>query len=122
MDKNGASIYGAQKCQVRYSGVADFTRKGDTLFTHIYWPSETVTIGGIKTVPASARLLAGGKDIRFAQKGSQLVFLGLPAKAADDPAIVVAAEFGSEPVQDSLASRVIKRIFEIERQQPKPGA
>jgi alpha-L-fucosidase len=76
-----------------------------------------VTVGGIKTKVTSAKLLASGKPVQFSQKGSQLIFTGLPAKAPDDPVTVIAAECESEPVQDSLASRVIDRIIELEPKQ-----
>jgi alpha-L-fucosidase len=76
-----------------------------------------VTVGGIKTKVTSAKLLASGKEVKFTQKGSQLMFTGLPAKAPDDPVTVIAAECESEPVQDSLASRVIDRIIELEPKQ-----
>ena len=55
-----------------------------------------------------------GKEVQFTQKGSQLMFTGLPSKAPDDPVTVIAAECEAEPVQDSLASRVIDRIIELE--------
>jgi alpha-L-fucosidase len=120
MAKNGEAIYGADKCRFRFGNVADFTRKKNTLYSHVYfWPGDTVTIGGIKTKVTSAKLLASGKEVKFEQKGSQLFFTGLPQKAPDDPATVIVAECESEPVQDSLASRVIDRIMELEPQQQK---
>ena len=48
MDKNGQAIYGTERCRVRTSKFADFTRKGNTLYIHVYfWPGETVSIGGL---------------------------------------------------------------------------
>jgi len=118
MEKNGSAIYQTQKCQVRFGNVAGYTRKGNTLYTHVhFWPGDTVTVGGIKTKVTSAKLLASGKEVQFTQKGSQLIFTGLPGKAPDDPVAVIAAECESEPVQDSLASRVIDRIIELEPKQ-----
>jgi alpha-L-fucosidase len=120
MAKNGEAIYGADKCRFRFGNVAEFTRKGNKLYSHVYfWPGDTVTVGGIKTKVTSAKLLATGKDVKFEQKGSQLFFTGLPQKAPDDPATVIVAECESEPVQDSLASRVIDRLMELEPQQQK---
>jgi alpha-L-fucosidase len=115
MQKNGSAIYGAQKCRFRFGNTADYTRKGNTLYTHVhFWPGDTVTVGGIRTKVKSARLLASGKDVRFTQQGSQLIFSGLPAQAPDDPVTVIAAECESEPVQDSLAARVVDRLTELE--------
>jgi alpha-L-fucosidase len=123
MQRNGSTIYGAQKSRVNFSNVAGFTRKGNTLYTHVhFWPGSTVTIGGISTKPKSARLLATGKEVPFTLNGTQLTFTGLPAKAPDDPVTVIAAEFDSEPVQRSLAVRVIDIINEIERKQHPPVA
>lgn len=53
----------------------------------------------------------------FTLNGTQLTFTDLPANAPDDPATVIAAEFEAEPVQRSLAVRVIEIINEIERKQ-----
>jgi alpha-L-fucosidase len=118
MQKNASAIYQTQKCQVRFGNVAGYTRKGNTLYTHVhFWPGDTVTVGGIKTKVTSAKLLASGKPVQFTQKGSQLLFTGLPSKAPDDPVTVIAAECEAEPVQDSLASRVIDRIIELEPKQ-----
>ena len=36
MDKNGSTIYEAERCKVRESAFADFTRKGNTLYIHVY--------------------------------------------------------------------------------------
>jgi alpha-L-fucosidase len=121
MQRNGSTIYGAQKSKVNFSNVAGFTRKGNTLYTQVhFWPGSKVTIGGITTKPASAKLLTTGKDVPFTLNGTQLTFTDLPVKAPDDPVTVIAAEFDSEPVQRSLAVRVIDIINEIERKQPHP--
>jgi alpha-L-fucosidase len=121
MQKNGSTIYGAEKSKVNLSNIAGFTRKGNTLYTQIYfWPGTTATIGGISTPPKSAKMVAGGKDVKFTHSGTQLMFTDLPAKAPDDPVTVIAAEFDAEPVQNSLARRVIDIIGEIEKKQ-KPA-
>ena len=70
--------------------------------------------------PSSARLLATGKDVPFTLNGTQLTFTNLPVKAPDDPVTVIAAEFDSEPVQRSLAVRVIEIDNEIERKYHPP--
>jgi alpha-L-fucosidase len=122
MQRNGSTIYGAEKSRVHLSNVAGFTRKGNMLYTHVYfWPGSKLTIGGMAIKPKSAKLLATGKDVPFTLDGSQLTFTDLPAKAPDDPVTVIAAEFDSEPVQRSLAVRVIDIINEIERKQPHPS-
>lgn len=35
MDKNGSTIYEAERCKVKKSALADFTRKGNTLYIHV---------------------------------------------------------------------------------------
>jgi alpha-L-fucosidase len=64
-----------------------------------------MTVGSVKLKVRSARLLAAGSPVRYAQNGSQLIFSGLPAKAPDDPVTVIAVECDSEPVQDALSSK-----------------
>src|SRR5579863_8625957 len=50
MDKNGSTIYETERCKVKESAFADFTRKGNTLYIHVYfWPGETVSIGGLQS-------------------------------------------------------------------------
>ena len=116
MQKNSTAVYGTQTSRVNLSNVAGFTRKGNILYTHVYfWPGSTVTLGGIETKPKSAKLLASGKDVAFTHSGTQLTFTDLPVKAPDDPLTVIVAEFDAEPVQRSLAGRVIETINEIER-------
>lgn len=101
MDKNGSTIYEAERCNVRSSAFADFTRKGNTLYVHVYfWPGETVSIGGLKSKVKSARLLAGGKPVEFKQEEFRVQFTGLPANAPDQPATVIAVECDQEPLQD----------------------
>jgi alpha-L-fucosidase len=107
MAKNGAAIYAADRCLFLHGDICAFTRKGNTLFTHVYfWQGEKVTIGGVKTKIRGARLLANDREISFTQRGSQLIFSGLPPQAPDHPVTVIVADCESEPVQHALSSRV----------------
>jgi alpha-L-fucosidase len=102
MDRNGATIYESQPCQVTHSEYANFTRNGNTLYIHVFfWPGETVTIGGLIPKVKSARLLASGKEVRFDQDRFRVRFTGLPQTAPDDPVTVIAAECDAEPVQST---------------------
>src|SRR5215467_10542351 len=48
MDKHGSTIYGTEHSQVNDSAMAGFTRKGSTLYVHVYdWPGDTVAVGGL---------------------------------------------------------------------------
>lgn len=106
LQKNGDAVYGTQRCRFPHGNIGVHTRKGNTLYTIIYfWPGSTMTVGGVKFKVNSARLLATGSPVTFTQKGSQLIFSGLPANAPDDPVKVMAAECDSQPIQDALSSK-----------------
>ncbi|HKX33379.1 MAG TPA: alpha-L-fucosidase, partial [Blastocatellia bacterium] len=81
MDRNGQSIYHSDRCQPRRSNYATFTRKGNTLYAHVYfWPGETVTVCGLLTKVKSARWLATGQEVKFEQDKLRVRFTGLPAR------------------------------------------
>ncbi len=102
MEKNGATIYESEPCTVGESVFANFTRKGNTLYTHVhFWPGSTVAIGGLQTRVKSAQLFASGKKVDFKQEEFRLQFTGLPQTAPDQPVTVIAAECESEPRQDT---------------------
>jgi alpha-L-fucosidase len=106
LQKNGTAIYATKKCRFPHGNIEGYTRKGNTLYTHVhFWPGDKVTVGGVKAKVKSAWLLATGQPVAFSQKGSQLIFSGLPAEPPDHPVTVIAAECESEPVQDALSSR-----------------
>ncbi len=107
MNRNGEAIYATDKCRFLHGDICGFTRKGNTLYTHVYfWPGDTVTIGGLTAKVRSAKLLATNQEVTFQQKGRQLIFSGLPQQAPDSPLVVIAAECESEPIQQALSSRV----------------
>ncbi len=116
MDRNGAAIYGAQPCQAAWHPYADFSRKGNKLYIHVYfWPGQTigtrtmacerpptvVAIGGLRSQVTSARLLASGSPVKFQRDDMAARFQGLPASAPDEPVTVIEAECNSEPVIDT---------------------
>ena len=104
--KYGDTIYGAPRCAVKESLFANFTRKGNTLYTHVhFWPGSTVSLGGLTTKVKSARLLPSGKNVEFKQEDFRVQLTGLPEKAPDEPVSVIAVECEAEPTQDQLAIR-----------------
>src|SRR5579885_1362258 len=106
MDRNGVAIYGADPCEVKRSSYINFSRKGNTLYLHVYYgPGSTVAVGGLQTKVKSARLLASGKPVEVKQDEFRVQFTGLPANAPDTPVTVIAAECESEPKQDNLKVR-----------------
>jgi alpha-L-fucosidase len=115
MDKNGPTIYHSEPCQPRGHLYASYSRKGNTLYMHIYhWPGETpaanwleffqppsvVAIGGLRAKVQSARLFASGKPVTFEQGDQYVRFTGLPLEAPDHPVTVLAIECDAEPVID----------------------
>jgi len=103
---NGDAVYRAQRCRFPHGNIGVFTRRGHTLYIiNYFWPGETLTVGGVRFKVHSARFLATGQAAEFTQRGSQLIFSGLPAHAPDDPLTVIVAECDSEPVQEALSSR-----------------
>ncbi len=106
MDRNGQSIYTADKCDVKRSNYANFTRKGNTLYMHVYfWPGDYVAISGLRAKVRSAKMVATGKPVAFEQDRFRTVFKGLPQAAPDNPASTIAIECDAEPVQDTLMVR-----------------
>jgi alpha-L-fucosidase len=106
LERNGDAVYATQRCRFPHGNIGVCTRKGNTLYTIIYfWPGNTRTVGGVKFKVNSARLLGTGSPVTFSQKGSQLIFSGLPANAPDDTVTVIAAECDSEPIEDALSSK-----------------
>lgn len=106
LGKNGNAVYGTQRCRFPHGNIGVYTRRGNTLYTIVYfWPGNTLTVGGVRCKVLSARFLASGISVAFEQRGSQLIFHSLPASASDDPVTVIAAECDSEPVQDALSSK-----------------
>ncbi len=102
LDRNGAAIYQSEPCQPRRSNYASFTRKGNTLFMHVYfWPGSTVSMGGLRNKVKSVRLVAGGRYVAFDQDDFRLRMTGLPEQAPDDPVTTLAIECDGEPRQDT---------------------
>jgi alpha-L-fucosidase len=101
MDRNGASIYETEPCQPRRSNFASFTRRGNTLYMHVYfWPGETVALGGLMNKVQSARLLGSARAVKFDQDQFRVRFVGLPTSAPDEPVTTIAIECDGEPRQD----------------------
>jgi len=103
--RNGEAVYGTQRCRFPHGNIGVYTRRGNTLYTIIYfWPGNTLTVGGVRCKVKSARFLATGAAVEFEQRGPQLIFRSLPEKPPDAPVTVIAAECDAEPVQDTLSS------------------
>jgi alpha-L-fucosidase len=108
--RNGDSIYGAERCHVRYSTCASFTQKGRTLFVHVrHWPGETLVISGLQCRVSAAHLLACGERVAFEQDGCTVRFCGLPPDAPDSPITTLAVECAEPPQQIVRGGRGVRR-------------
>lgn len=102
MQRNGDTIYGSEICRVDTSNYADFTRKGNMLYMHVYfWPGEAIAISGLMTRVKSARLFASNRAVAFTQDRFRVRFTGLPTEPPDQPVTTLAIECADEPVQDT---------------------
>jgi alpha-L-fucosidase len=113
MRRNGHTIYESDRCQVRRSNYASFTRKGNTLYMHVhFWPGEYVAISGLTTSVKSARLLVNDRKVEFTQDRFRVRLTGLSMEAPDHPVTTIALECESEPNQDTTFVR---------REKPRDG-
>ena len=70
---NGDSIYGTTYGPVQGVAAIRTTAKDNKIFVHVFeWPSEVLTIVGLKVKVASARLLASGLALKMSQTEDQL--------------------------------------------------
>ena len=102
MQTNGHTLYESDICQPRRSTYASFTRKGNTLYMHVYfWPGEDVSIAGLTVKAKSATLLKTGQPVAFKQDDLRLHLTGLPMDAPDTPVTTIVIECDSEPHQET---------------------
>lgn len=84
MSKHGETIYQSDNCQPRRGNYVTFTRKGNTLFAHVYyWPGSTVVIGNLLNKVKSARMHGSNQPVRFVQDDFRLRLIDLPRKAPE---------------------------------------
>lgn len=123
MDRNGETIYGSERCKVVRSNYMNFTRKGNTLYMHVYrWPGSTLILARLKSRVKSARWLATGKPVEVIQAREldpreppiefpiyRVKFTGLPETAPAEMTPVFVAEFEGIPEQDLKFPRWVKK-------------
>jgi alpha-L-fucosidase len=106
MKAGGETIYAADVCQLHTSAYANFTRKGNTLYMHVFfWPGTDVSISGLKQKVLSAKVLKTGSALQVSQDGFRTHITGLPATAPDLPVTTIAIECDGVPEQDTLNVR-----------------
>lgn len=120
--KNGSSIHEVTKSRIESVDGALVAQKGNTVYLYmVSWPGSILTIGGIEKKPVRARLLATGQEIKMELRGTRLVLSGLPSDPPDYPVTVLALEFDSVPIQNSMATRIFAESSILHSEQMKKG-
>jgi len=110
MDRNGATIYGAEPCQVRGGNYWSATRNANTLYVHVYfWPGKVVSLGGLRNKVLAAKYFATGQAVKFDQDDFRVRLLDLPALPPDNPVTTFALTLDGEPRQDMTYVRVERK-------------
>jgi alpha-L-fucosidase len=112
MKRNGAAIYGTEKSPYRrhpFDGRC--TTKGATLYVHAFtWPEEGLRLTGLKTPVRDARLLEGGRRVRFRQasssEGGPALVLERPARL--DPLATVVALHLAGPAEVEATTQALR--------------
>jgi alpha-L-fucosidase len=87
---NGDAIYGSTFGPVQGEQAFRTTSKGNKLFLHVFdWPSQPLTVAGIKSKVLSVRLLADNRPVAFQQTEAG-IRLELPPQAPDKDVSVIA--------------------------------
>ncbi len=98
MDVNGESIYGTTAGPFPRLPWGRATRKGQTLYLHVYdWPADGRLEVPLKNPVRHARLLAAPDAELEATSGEDGAVLALPARMPDEDATVIAIEIAGEP-------------------------
>jgi len=96
LQKNGVSIYGSERGTFDYLPWGENTRKGNTLYFHVYdWPKNGVLNIPLTNKITKAYLLASKNAIPFKTSNDKLT-LQLPTVAPDSIASVIAVELDGE--------------------------
>jgi alpha-L-fucosidase len=85
-----------------------YTRKGNTLYAHVYyWPGETVVLGNFLNKASSVKMHGSNTPVKFDQDNFRIRLTGLPKKA---PELVTTfeIEMDSEPRQNHEGKRAEK--------------
>ncbi len=107
LERHGKAIYGTDPTSFARPKHSLYTRKGDTLYVHVFsWHGTgELVIGGLETRALGARLLTTGDELAVDQRGSRLKVTGLPVAPPEPLAPVVAIRFDGEPRQDVRMKR-----------------
>jgi alpha-L-fucosidase len=105
MKVNGAAIYGTTASPFASLDWGRCTRKGTTLYLHIFnWPSDGTLLVPLQNQAGGARLLADPSHTLAVSTSSDGVRIRLPARAPDAVATVVALQITGEPHVSAASS------------------
>lgn len=108
--RHGGTIYGAERCQVRGGNYWGATRKGNTLYAHVYfWPGTVASLGGLRNKVLSAKYFATGQPVKFVQDDLRVRLLNLPATPPDSLATTFALTLDGEPRQNLNYVRIERK-------------
>jgi len=101
MKTNGASIYGSQRTPLAVQAWGESTRKGNTLYLHVFdWPRDgKLVLGGLQNEVAKAYLLADPqhKTLQTNRLNANDIAINVPAQPLDSADMVIAIELRDEP-------------------------
>jgi len=99
LNLNGDAIYGTQASPFPFLSWGRATRKGQTLYLHIFdWPKDGKLVVPFSNKITKAVLLADSKTSLKVTNGKEKSNIQLPAYAPDKIAAVIAVNFEGEPV------------------------
>ena len=108
MNKHGETIYQSDNCQPRRGNYVTYTRKGNTLFAHVYyWPGSTVVVGNFLNKVNSVRMHGSNQPVRFVRDDYRIRLIGLP-KTPPEFVTTFALELDGEPRQNHEGRRAEK--------------
>lgn len=126
MAVNGDSIYGSQRTPLPVQAWGESTLKGNRLYLHVFdWPTDgTLTVGGLKSTPTKAWLLANPthKPLSVSRLNEKDVIVRASASPMDKADTVVVLEFASPILTDSArlladhGQKNVLRAFDAELQ------
>jgi alpha-L-fucosidase len=108
MARHGDTIRLSDPCQPRRGNYVSYTRKGNTLYAHVYyWPGETVVIANLLNKVSAVTMHGSNTPVKFVQDDWRVRLVGL-SKEAPELVTTFALECDSEPKQSHEGKRAEK--------------
>jgi alpha-L-fucosidase len=108
MSKHGSTIFESDRCQPRRGNYVTFTRKGNSLYAHVYyWPGETVIIANFLQKVSAVKMHGSNQPVKFEQDDYRIRLVGLP-KTAPEFVTTFELECDGKPRQNHEGKRAEK--------------